>query len=73
MNNKIKWVREENNTAVPYIFEQGPSGHFVWRRYNTAKCYVPDCGNFSKGFATFKNAIKLKYELVEGVSSSVGL
>lgn len=67
MNNKVKWVREENRTAVPYMYERGSSGYFVWRRFNTSKCYIPDCGNFSKGYASFKNAVKLKYEVVETV------
>jgi hypothetical protein len=69
MKNKVTWVREESGFAVPYLYEQKTDNLnlYVWRRYNLSKCYKPDVGNFSKGLATFQEALKRNYEAVIGV------
>lgn len=57
MDNKVRWQREQNGTAVPYMYENNK-----WVRYNQSRAYVPDFQYSSKGYASFVNALKLKYE-----------
>lgn len=60
MQNKVRWQRQENGTAIPYVFEC-TNNHWCWKPYTSSKVYTPDKGNFSKGYLTFLNALKLNY------------
>lgn len=60
MNKKIRWKREENGTAVPYVQQDGR-----WIRYNASDIAQPDDPRFSAGYKTFLFALKLGYEILE--------
>ena len=59
--NKVRWVKEyEYAEATVEVFENGS-----WKIYKSSSVYKPD-GDYSKGFATFINALKHGY-LSEGL------
>jgi len=65
---KVRWQRESSNgKAVPYMFEELKSkpGYWTWVRYNVSKAYKADKDFLSKGYASFINAKKCGYKVVE--------
>lgn len=62
MKNKVTWKREENGSAVPYMFECH-NDRWMWVRYNRSHVAIPDPDSYSKGYMSFLNAKKHNYQL----------
>lgn len=66
MVNKIMWKRIDG-VLTPLMFER-VNGRWLWVNYRSSKAYIPDKGNFSEGYLSFLNALKLGYEVVHSSS-----
>lgn len=58
---KVRWQREENGSAVPYMFEDLGNKRWGWIRYSASRIRQPDRDFLSKGYSSFLAAKKAGY------------